>query len=180
MDYRNIYKCESCDKVWRRIDSSVHNDRCPRCNAEIEPLGSTPLKGRSCNVYHLCKDFKGRWSGKEIKQAILFVQRAVSNDDFEVFEAEETGCDEDVMVFGPEGISDFPNIGMKLHDLTVVSLPGSVYAGEIAYHYDQEEKALYGKLILPDDYGDCPEELQVLLDWSPLRVVEDRLVAYYC
>jgi len=40
--YRNRYRC-TCGKEWEDVWSCMCNDRCPRCNTEIEPFESLEL-----------------------------------------------------------------------------------------------------------------------------------------
>jgi PHP family Zn ribbon phosphoesterase len=35
--YTNYYRCEKCNVDWEDTWSCTCNDRCPKCNAEIEP-----------------------------------------------------------------------------------------------------------------------------------------------
>lgn len=35
--WRNYYRCDECEISWDDVHSSMCNDRCPECNAEIEP-----------------------------------------------------------------------------------------------------------------------------------------------
>ena len=35
--FRNYYRCHRCAFDWDNEDDCTCNDRCPRCNAEIEP-----------------------------------------------------------------------------------------------------------------------------------------------
>ncbi len=41
--YLNHYHCEACDVAWQDEWSCACNDRCPACNAEIEPHQSEDL-----------------------------------------------------------------------------------------------------------------------------------------
>lgn len=41
--YCNYYRCPLCGEEWEDEWDSMCNDRCPGCNAEIEPYKSTDL-----------------------------------------------------------------------------------------------------------------------------------------
>jgi rubrerythrin len=41
--YCNYYRCSECGEEWEDEWDSMCNDRCPKCNAEIEPYMSTDL-----------------------------------------------------------------------------------------------------------------------------------------
>lgn len=41
--YRNFYKCSECGKEWQDEWDSTCNDRCPDCDAEIEPYKSEDI-----------------------------------------------------------------------------------------------------------------------------------------
>ncbi len=41
--YLNRYKCERCSEEWEDQWDCMCNDRCPVCNAEIEPFESEDL-----------------------------------------------------------------------------------------------------------------------------------------
>lgn len=41
----NHYYCEDCDTAWDDEWSCACNDRCPVCNAEIEPEKSEDITG---------------------------------------------------------------------------------------------------------------------------------------
>jgi hypothetical protein len=38
--FHNHYRCDDCDIQWHDCWDSMCNDRCPNCNAEIEPYRS--------------------------------------------------------------------------------------------------------------------------------------------
>lgn len=42
--YRNYYRCSVCRTAWEDEWDCTCNDRCPRCNAEIEPIRSERLE----------------------------------------------------------------------------------------------------------------------------------------
>jgi len=37
MLYRKFYKCSECGHEWEDVWDCLCNDRCPECDAEIEP-----------------------------------------------------------------------------------------------------------------------------------------------
>jgi hypothetical protein len=41
--FENTYKCSECETTWTDEWSCTCNDRCPECNAEIEPSSSIDL-----------------------------------------------------------------------------------------------------------------------------------------
>ena len=41
--FRNDYHCSECGEEWDDEWSCMCNDRCPRCDAEIEPVSSVDL-----------------------------------------------------------------------------------------------------------------------------------------
>lgn len=41
--YRNEYYCDECDMAWEDEWSCMCNDRCPSCDAEIEPVKSKEI-----------------------------------------------------------------------------------------------------------------------------------------
>ena len=43
--YRNFYRCPNDGTKWQDEWSCMCNDRCPKCNAEIEPYRSKESKG---------------------------------------------------------------------------------------------------------------------------------------
>lgn len=47
--YRNEYHCEECDESWTDCWSCMCNDKCPSCNAEIEPHNSTVVAPCACD-----------------------------------------------------------------------------------------------------------------------------------
>lgn len=65
--YRNKYECENCNKTWEDDEcDSTHNDRCPDCNAEIEPYESEVIDEETeieIRIVHPRKNFcQGRVS----------------------------------------------------------------------------------------------------------------------
>jgi DNA-directed RNA polymerase subunit RPC12/RpoP len=42
--FHNFYKCSECATEWEDEWDSACNDRCPKCNAEIEPTRSEEIK----------------------------------------------------------------------------------------------------------------------------------------
>ena len=40
IEYINYYYCEDCDEEWQDVWECQCNDKCPRCNKEIEPENS--------------------------------------------------------------------------------------------------------------------------------------------
>lgn len=42
--YRNFYKCSECGHEWEDEWSCMCNDRCPDCDAEIEPYKSEEIE----------------------------------------------------------------------------------------------------------------------------------------
>ena len=49
--YRNFYTCSECHHSWQDVWDSTCNDRCPNCNAEIEPYRSEDIP--QVTVYHV-------------------------------------------------------------------------------------------------------------------------------
>lgn len=43
MRYRNFYRCPKCATKWQDEWDSKCNDRCPACNAEVEPYKSVDI-----------------------------------------------------------------------------------------------------------------------------------------
>lgn len=43
MNFLNHYHCGHCDADWDDVWDCMCNDRCPECNAEIEPYESEEL-----------------------------------------------------------------------------------------------------------------------------------------
>ncbi len=41
--YLNHYRCIDCDIVWEDEWNCMCNDRCPKCDAEIEPFKSDEI-----------------------------------------------------------------------------------------------------------------------------------------
>jgi hypothetical protein len=41
--YRNLYECPKCGERWEDVWDSMCNDKCPNCDAEIEPYQSITL-----------------------------------------------------------------------------------------------------------------------------------------
>jgi hypothetical protein len=41
--FENTYQCSECDTTWTDEWSCTCNDRCPKCNVEIEPSSSIDL-----------------------------------------------------------------------------------------------------------------------------------------
>ena len=41
--FRNFYKCSECGTEWQDEWDCTCNDRCPKCNAEIEPFKSEDI-----------------------------------------------------------------------------------------------------------------------------------------
>jgi len=44
--YKNYYRCPNDGTEWKDEWSCMCNDRCPECNAEIEPYDSKEVKDR--------------------------------------------------------------------------------------------------------------------------------------
>ena len=44
LKYRNFYRCSECNTEWQDEWDSTCNDRCPQCNAEIEPYKSEDIQ----------------------------------------------------------------------------------------------------------------------------------------
>ena len=42
--FKNEYRCEPCGEEWDDIWCCACNDKCPRCNAEIEPFDSHAME----------------------------------------------------------------------------------------------------------------------------------------
>jgi len=49
MRFRNFYKCPNDGEEWQDEWDSMCNDRCPKCNAEIEPYKSEDMTGDKPN-----------------------------------------------------------------------------------------------------------------------------------
>ena len=43
MKYKNYYRCSECGTEWEDCWECTCNDRCPDCNAEIEPYKSEDI-----------------------------------------------------------------------------------------------------------------------------------------
>jgi hypothetical protein len=41
--FRNSYRCDQCGEGWEDEWDCACNDRCPKCNAEIEPFESEEI-----------------------------------------------------------------------------------------------------------------------------------------
>ena len=52
-EYANHYRCE-CGEVWMDIWSCMCNDRCPKCDTEIEPY-------KSYNIEEKRREERAEW-----------------------------------------------------------------------------------------------------------------------
>ena len=43
MLYRNFYECGECGTSWTDVWNCMCNDRCPKCNVEVEPYHSVEI-----------------------------------------------------------------------------------------------------------------------------------------
>jgi hypothetical protein len=48
--YLNTYTCHACNETWQIESDSMHDDRCPECDATNEPSDSDPIDGCDCAV----------------------------------------------------------------------------------------------------------------------------------
>lgn len=47
--FRNAYRCDACGEEWTDEWSCMCNDKCPGCNAEVEPFESEEIAPCACD-----------------------------------------------------------------------------------------------------------------------------------
>lgn len=52
--FRNAYHCEACDESWSDTWCCACDDKCPVCNAEIEPEESEELEQNILDEGEIC------------------------------------------------------------------------------------------------------------------------------